>query len=97
MGRVRVGNEWVSKGQNLDQVNWAIGAMSKALYARVFEWLVKKCNLTLDQKGLSRDSFIGVLDIAGFEIFDVNLFFCFSSSFQFVSSLIVLNNFGLIL
>uniref|UniRef100_A0A915LC96 Myosin motor domain-containing protein n=1 Tax=Meloidogyne javanica TaxID=6303 RepID=A0A915LC96_MELJA len=72
--RVRVGSEWVSKGQNLDQVNWAIGAMSKALYARVFEWLVKKCNLTLDQKGLSRDSFIGVLDIAGFEIFDFNSF-----------------------
>jgi len=23
--RVRVGNEWVSKGQNVDQVNWAIG------------------------------------------------------------------------
>ena len=45
--------------------------MAKALYARVFHWLVKKCNMTLDQKGLSRDSFIGVLDIAGFEIFDV--------------------------
>lgn len=70
--RVRVGNEWVSKGQNVDQVSWAIGAMAKALYARIFEWLVKKCNVTLDQKGLNRDSFIGVLDIAGFEIFDVS-------------------------
>jgi myosin heavy chain 6/7 len=72
--RVRVGNEWVSKGQNVDQVSWAIGAMAKALYARVFHWLVKKCNLTLDQKGLDRDYFIGVLDIAGFEIFDFNSF-----------------------
>jgi myosin protein heavy chain len=44
------------------------------LYARVFHWLVKKCNITLDQKGLSRDYFIGVLDIAGFEIFDFNSF-----------------------
>ncbi|WKX94491.1 hypothetical protein Q1695_011625 [Nippostrongylus brasiliensis] len=72
--RVKVGTEWVSKGQNVDQVNWAIGAMAKGLYARVFHWLVKKCNLTLDQQGISRDYFIGVLDIAGFEIFDFNSF-----------------------
>jgi len=72
--RVRVGNEWVSKGQNVDQVSWAMGAMSKALYARMFKWLVYKCNITLDQKGLTRDYFIGVLDIAGFEIFDLNSF-----------------------
>lgn len=53
---------------------WAIGAMAKALYARMFKWIVYKCNLTLDQKGLTRDYFIGVLDIAGFEIFDVCYF-----------------------
>ncbi|KAF8362008.1 myo-1 [Pristionchus pacificus] len=72
--RVKVGTEWVSKGQNVEQVNWAVGAMAKGLYARVFDWLVKKCNLTLDQQGISRDYFIGVLDIAGFEIFDFNSF-----------------------
>ncbi|KAI1711889.1 myosin head (motor domain) domain-containing protein [Ditylenchus destructor] len=72
--RVKVGTEWVSKGQNLEQVNWAVGAMAKGLYARVFSWLVRKCNVTLDQVGLSRDYFIGVLDIAGFEIFDFNSF-----------------------
>ncbi|TMS35327.1 hypothetical protein L596_002754 [Steinernema carpocapsae] len=72
--RVKVGTEWVSKGQNMEQVNWAIGAMAKGLYARVFHWLVKKCNVTLDQKGFNRDYFIGVLDIAGFEIFDFNSF-----------------------
>ncbi|CAD6189768.1 unnamed protein product [Caenorhabditis auriculariae] len=72
--RVKVGTEWVSKGQNVEQVNWAVGAMAKGLYSRVFNWLVKKCNLTLDQKGIDRDYFIGVLDIAGFEIFDFNSF-----------------------
>ncbi|EPB79755.1 myosin head [Ancylostoma ceylanicum] len=72
--RVKVGTEWVSKGQNMEQVNWATGAMAKGLYSRVFNWLVKKCNLTLDQQGISRDFFIGVLDIAGFEIFDFNSF-----------------------
>nr|AAA73080.1 unnamed protein product [Brugia malayi] len=72
--RVKVGTEWVSKGQNVDQVTWAVGAMAKGLYARIFKWLVNKCNKTLDQKGISRDYFIGVLDIAGFEIFDFNSF-----------------------
>ncbi|CAO4386182.1 unnamed protein product [Caenorhabditis nigoni] len=72
--RVKVGNEWVNKGQNIEQVNWAVGAMAKGLYSRIFNWLVKKCNQTLDQKGISRDYFIGVLDIAGFEIFDFNSF-----------------------
>uniref|UniRef100_A0A8R1HU94 Uncharacterized protein n=1 Tax=Caenorhabditis japonica TaxID=281687 RepID=A0A8R1HU94_CAEJA len=72
--RVKVGTEWVSKGQNCEQVVWAVGAMAKGLYSRVFNWLVKKCNLTLDQKGIDRDYFIGVLDIAGFEIFDFNSF-----------------------
>ena len=46
----------------------------QGLYARVFDWLVKMCNKTLDQQGISRDYFIGVLDIAGFEIFDVSTF-----------------------
>ncbi|CAJ0934952.1 unnamed protein product, partial [Mesorhabditis belari] len=72
--RVKVGNEWVNKGQNVDQVNWAVGAMAKGIYNRLFGWLVKICNKTLDQQGISRDHFIGVLDIAGFEIFDFNSF-----------------------
>ncbi|KAI6186038.1 Protein CBR-MYO-5 [Aphelenchoides besseyi] len=72
--RVKVGTEWVNKGQNLEQVTWAIGAVAKALFARIFAWLIRKCNATLDAKDLSRDHFIGVLDIAGFEIFDLNSF-----------------------
>lgn len=69
--RVKVGTEWVNKGQNMEQVNWSVGAMAKGLYSRMFNWLVEKCNKTLTQKGINKDFFIGVLDIAGFEIFDV--------------------------
>ncbi|CAI5453487.1 unnamed protein product [Caenorhabditis angaria] len=72
--RVKVGTEWVNKGQNLEQVNWAVGALAKALFARLFAWLIRRCNKTLDAQDLSRDQFIGVLDIAGFEIFDLNSF-----------------------
>ncbi|XP_074106352.1 myosin heavy chain isoform X17 [Cotesia typhae] len=71
--RIKVGNEFVTQGRNKDQVTYSVGAMSKAMFDRLFKWLVKKCNETLDTKQ-KRQHFIGVLDIAGFEIFDYNGF-----------------------
>ncbi|XP_058815413.1 myosin heavy chain, muscle isoform X3 [Topomyia yanbarensis] len=71
--RIKVGAEFVTKGQNKDQVTNAVGALCKGIFDRVFKWLVKKCNETLDTKQ-KRAQFIGVLDIAGFEIFDYNGF-----------------------
>uniref|UniRef100_A0A803W4E8 Myosin heavy chain 7B n=1 Tax=Ficedula albicollis TaxID=59894 RepID=A0A803W4E8_FICAL len=71
--RVKVGNEYVTKGQNVGQVLYAVGALAKATYDRMFKWLVARINRTLDTK-LARQFFIGVLDIAGFEIFDFNSF-----------------------
>jgi myosin heavy subunit len=70
---LKVGNEYVNKGQNKDQVTNSIGALSKAIFSRMFDWLVKRVNETLDVK-TKRQYFIGVLDIAGFEIFDVSSF-----------------------
>ena len=52
------------------QVEFAVSALAKALYARMFKWLVDRVNQTLDTKK-PRQFFIGVLDIAGFEIFEV--------------------------
>uniref|UniRef100_A0A4W4GNI9 Myosin heavy chain 7 n=1 Tax=Electrophorus electricus TaxID=8005 RepID=A0A4W4GNI9_ELEEL len=71
--RVKVGNEWVTKGQNVQQVYYAIGALSKAVYEKMFLWMVVRINQSLDTKQ-PRQYFIGVLDIAGFEIFDFNTF-----------------------
>ncbi|XP_053696472.1 myosin heavy chain, muscle isoform X2 [Sabethes cyaneus] len=71
--RIKVGAEFVTKGQNKDQVTNAVGALCKGIFDRIFKWLVKKCNETLDTKQ-KRAQFIGVLDIAGFEIFDYNGF-----------------------
>ncbi|XP_022644833.1 myosin heavy chain, muscle-like isoform X2 [Varroa destructor] len=71
--RIKVGTEFVTKGQSQNQVMSAIGALSKAMFDRLFKFLVKKCNDTLDTKQ-ARKHFIGVLDIAGFEIFDYNGF-----------------------
>ncbi|XP_059204632.1 myosin-16-like [Centropristis striata] len=71
--RVKVGNEFVTKGQNQDQCTYSIGALAKAIYDRMFKWMVTRINRTLDTK-MQREYFIGVLDIAGFEIFELNSF-----------------------
>uniref|UniRef100_A0AC34FCY2 Myosin motor domain-containing protein n=1 Tax=Panagrolaimus sp. ES5 TaxID=591445 RepID=A0AC34FCY2_9BILA len=62
------------RGQNLEQVSWAVSGLAKAIYARMFRWLIERCNKTLDARAIERKYFIGVLDIAGFEIFDLNSF-----------------------
>ncbi|NXP95492.1 MYH6 protein, partial [Passerina amoena] len=71
--RVKVGNEYVTKGQNVQQVYYSIGALAKAVYEKMFNWMVVRINNSLDTKQ-PRQYFIGVLDIAGFEIFDFNSF-----------------------
>ncbi|KAF0305239.1 Myosin heavy chain, muscle [Amphibalanus amphitrite] len=71
--RIKVGNDFVNQGRNKDQVYYSVGALAKNMYDRLFKWLVKKVNMTLDTKQ-KRASFIGVLDIFGFEIFDFNSF-----------------------
>ncbi|KAG8196055.1 hypothetical protein JTE90_007800 [Oedothorax gibbosus] len=71
--KIRVGNELVTQGRNKEQVVYSVGALGKAMYDRLFKWLVKRVNETLDTKQ-KRQHFIGVLDIAGFEIFDFNSF-----------------------
>uniref|UniRef100_A0A673B5G1 Myosin, heavy chain b n=1 Tax=Sphaeramia orbicularis TaxID=375764 RepID=A0A673B5G1_9TELE len=69
--RVKVGNEFVTKGQTVPQVNNAVSALCKSVYEKMFLWMVIRINEMLDTKQ-PRSYFIGVLDIAGFEIFDFN-------------------------
>ncbi|RLV90121.1 hypothetical protein DV515_00014554 [Chloebia gouldiae] len=87
--RVKVGNEYVLKGQTVDQVSieeqqgpsspkgkgvhQAVNAIAKSVYEKLFLWMVMRINQQLDTK-LPRQHFIGVLDIAGFEIFEFNSF-----------------------
>ncbi|XP_053232063.1 myosin-1B [Podarcis raffonei] len=69
--RVKVGNEYVTKGQTVQQVYNNVGALAKAVFEKMFLWMVVRINQQLDTKQ-PRQYFIGVLDIAGFEIFDYN-------------------------
>ena len=48
-------------------------ALSKAIYAKLFDWLVLRVNESLLTRNETR-AFIGVLDIFGFEEFKVNSF-----------------------
>eukprot|EP00501_MAST-03F_sp_TOSAG23-6_P001367 GSMAST32.ASY1.ANO1.1421.1 assembled CDS len=74
--------------ENPTKANAARDALAKAIYSKIFDFLVKKINLSLKLKD-EFDEFdneddeddlltIGVLDIYGFEIFETNFFeqFC---------------------
>ncbi|XP_013869025.1 unconventional myosin-Va [Austrofundulus limnaeus] len=52
-------------------------ALAKHIYARLFSWIVNSINVALKSTE-KQNSFIGVLDIYGFETFDINSFeqFC---------------------
>eukprot|EP00730_Choanoeca_flexa_P008282 TRINITY_DN12472_c0_g1_i6.p1 TRINITY_DN12472_c0_g1~~TRINITY_DN12472_c0_g1_i6.p1 ORF type:complete len:1071 (+),score=320.96 TRINITY_DN12472_c0_g1_i6:3126-6338(+) len=50
-------------------------ALAKALYARLFSWLINACNLLLQDENadkLGEQRCLGILDIFGFETFDTN-------------------------
>uniref|UniRef100_A0A915PUG7 Myosin heavy chain n=1 Tax=Setaria digitata TaxID=48799 RepID=A0A915PUG7_9BILA len=72
--RIKVGREFVHKAQNKEQAEFAVEAISKACYEKMFRWLVGRLNKSLDRTRRQGASFIGILDIAGFEIFELNSF-----------------------
>ncbi|XP_069056693.1 myosin-10-like isoform X1 [Pleurodeles waltl] len=74
MPRIKVGRDYVQKAQTKEQADFAIEALAKALYERLFRWLVHRINRALDRTKRQGASFIGILDIAGFEIFELNSF-----------------------
>ena len=72
--KIKVGTEWVYKGQNADNCLNSVAALARSMYNRLFLWLVDLCNRTLIDPSMKKVNFIGVLDIAGFEIFEFNTF-----------------------
>merc|ERR1719461_2027139 len=72
--KIKVGTEWVTKGQNIDQATNAVGGIARAIFDRIFKWLIIKCNETLLDRTMKKANFVAVLDIAGFEIFEYNGF-----------------------
>ncbi|KAI8369799.1 P-loop containing nucleoside triphosphate hydrolase protein [Choanephora cucurbitarum] len=58
---------------NIVQATAVRDALSKAIYERLFEWIVTRVNVSL-QARTAHQFTIGVLDIYGFEIFEENSF-----------------------
>merc|ERR1711884_262017 len=70
--RIKVGTEWVTKGQSCEQATGAVGGIARAIFDRLFKWLIIKCNDTLIDPTMKKANFSAVLDIAGFEMFEYN-------------------------
>merc|ERR1740129_2191455 len=72
--KIKVGAEWVTKGQTCEQAPNSVGGIARASFDRLFKWLIIKCNETLIDPTMKKANFCAVLDIAGFEIFEYNGF-----------------------
>lgn len=69
--RALAGREWVTQARTRQQALDELAALCKTLYEKSFGALVDQINRALDRPS-SKSTFIGVLDIAGFEIFEIN-------------------------
>lgn len=72
--KVKAGKEWVTRTQLPQQARALLDSLAKTMYEELFRFLVDKINERLVGDVGPAVSFIGVLDIAGFEIFGHNLF-----------------------
>jgi myosin heavy chain 6/7 len=72
--KLKVGTEWVSKGQTCSGASNSVGGIARKIYELVFGYITNTCNLTLLDPTMKKTQYIGCLDIAGFEIFDYNGF-----------------------
>ncbi|XP_058534201.1 unconventional myosin-Ig isoform X3 [Ochotona princeps] len=77
------GRELIEKGHSVAEASYARDAFAKAVYQRLFEWVVDKINSIMaakdrDPRRDGKDTVIGVLDIYGFEVLSINSFeqFC---------------------
>ena len=72
--KLKVGTEWVQKGSTCSNAANSVAGIARAIYERSFRIVVNICNETLSDPTMKKVQYIGVLDIAGFEIFDYNGF-----------------------
>lgn len=70
---IEVRNEYVFTPLSRDQAIYARDALAKAIYDRLFTWLVAKLNSSLaNNSNQNNKTLIGLLDIYGFEVFEEN-------------------------
>lgn len=68
----------ITSPMNSEMSFYARDALAKAIYSRLFDWLVDRINFALqtDSSSIksSKNHVMGILDIYGFEVFDTNSF-----------------------
>lgn len=69
---MKAGNEYVTHNRSREQAERIVEALARMLYDKMFDRVVCRLNKTLSSSYAG--NFIGVLDIAGFEIFKENSF-----------------------
>jgi myosin protein heavy chain len=70
--KVKAGkDDWYTQSRNVEQVHDSVEVVARSLYERMFNRLVDRINQSI-YSYKAKCSFIGVLDIAGFEIFEVS-------------------------
>ncbi len=69
----KVGNQNIQRHVTPKEAKANLDSLVKSMYLRLFEWLVSRINQSLATHEKIKN-FIGVLDIAGFEIFENNSF-----------------------
>eukprot|EP00667_Euglena_gracilis_P008212 EG_transcript_8328 len=76
--QVVVNTESISSPLTIEQCRGARDAVAKAIYAAIFDWVVRQVNQAFTVEEAKRQLMIGVLDIYGFEVFERNSFeqFC---------------------
>ncbi|KAF0301962.1 Myosin-IA [Amphibalanus amphitrite] len=80
---IAAGGEVMEKGHTGVQASYGRDAFAKAIYERLFTWIIQEVNSAIEvreesQRYRTKNTVIGVLDIYGFEIFNNNSFeqFC---------------------
>jgi myosin-1 len=71
---VHTTRDYVQKPLSESEAVFARDALGKAIYDRLFTWLVGRINDSIKAKSLTKKKVMGVLDIYGFEIFETNSF-----------------------
>lgn len=73
--RSKAGKEWVSQSKDSKKARFILNSLSRILYEKLFAHIVDQINVSLNYHNNSINAnHIGLLDIAGFEIFKDNSF-----------------------
>ncbi|UYV60906.1 MYO1D [Cordylochernes scorpioides] len=76
---IAAGGEILEKGHSVSQALYGRDALAKAIYERIFTWIVQRVNQAIGYSSNGpqprrKHMLYGVLDIYGFEIFETNSF-----------------------